>query len=109
MIVVACSSGSAQEQALAMAATRGRISFFGPRQPGDSAVTLDSNAILYKEVAVYGARSSSLEQMMRGMTLLGSRKVDFGRLITHTLPLEELVEGIRLAAAGESLKVIINP
>ena len=41
---------------------------------------------------------------------LAARRVDVAALITHRLGLDEVGEGFRLtAAAGESLKIIVDP
>lgn len=109
VIIVAAPSGQAQEQALQMVAKGGRISFFGGL-PGDRAnITLNSNIVHYNEVSIFGAYASNKYQYYEAAMLLSSGRVSLKKLITHVLPLEELVKGIELVRQGEALKVVIKP
>jgi L-iditol 2-dehydrogenase len=109
VIIIAAPSGQAQEQALQMIAKGGRISFFGGL-PGDRPnITLNSNIVHYNEVSIYGAYASSHFQYYEAAKLLTSKRVNLEKLITHKLPLEELVKGIELVRQGEALKVVIKP
>ncbi|MGB9681850.1 MAG: zinc-dependent dehydrogenase [bacterium] len=109
VIIIAAPSGSAQEQAFQMIAKRGRISFFGGL-PGDRPnITLNSNIVHYNEVSIYGAYASRHFQYYEAAKLLSSKRVDLGKLITHKLPLEDLVKGIELVRQGEALKVVVKP
>jgi len=109
VVITAAPSGQAQEQALQMVAKRGRISFFGGL-PGDRAtITLNSNIVHYNEVSIFGAYASNRYNYYEAAVLLSSGRVNLEKLITHTLPLEDLVKGIELVRQGEALKVIIKP
>ena len=55
----------------------------------------------------YGAAPQDLEE---SLTILKLKKVNVTEMITHKLDIHDVAEGFRLmAAAGESLKVIIEP
>jgi len=109
VVIVAAPSGQAQEQALQMVAKRGRISFFGGL-PGDRAnITLNSNIVHYNEISIFGAYASTHYHYYEAAKLLASKRVNLERLITHILPLEDLVKGIELVRQGEALKVLIKP
>jgi L-iditol 2-dehydrogenase len=109
VIIIAAPSGQAQEQALQMVAKGGRISFFGGL-PGDRPnITLNSNIVHYNEVSIYGAYASRHFQYYEAAKLLSSKRVDLGKLITHKLPLEDLVKGIELVRQGDALKVVVKP
>jgi L-iditol 2-dehydrogenase len=58
-VVVAAGSGRAQEQALAMAARRGVVSFFGGLPKDRPTITLDANIVHYREVGIVGANGPS--------------------------------------------------
>ena len=48
--------------------------------------------------------------MRAALDAISARRVDVGSLITHRLPLAAITDAFRLVeAAGESLKVIIEP
>ena len=59
VVITAAASGAAQEQALRMAARRGRISFFGGLPPGQPFINCDSNLVHYRELTIVGASGAS--------------------------------------------------
>ncbi len=109
VVIVACPSREAQEQSLQMAAVRGRISLFGGLPKSDPYIKFDSNIVHYKEIAVYGAFTSSPEQNQSALSLIAAGRINTQALITHTLPLADLVKGIEIIERGEGLKVVVNP
>ena len=106
--VVACSSGKAQQQALQIAAKKGRVSFFAGLSKQNSTIELDSNIIHYREISVFGAFASYREQYLRALELISSGKVKAMGLITHRFPLDRIVEAIQTAKSGIGLKVVIT-
>ena len=106
--VVACSSGKAQQQALQIAAKKGRVSFFAGLSKQNSTIELDSNIIHYGEISVFGAFASYREQYLRALELISSGKVKAMGLITHRFPLDRIVEAIQTAKSGIGLKVVIT-
>ena len=62
VIIVAASSGSAQEQALEMIAPQGRISLFGGLPKDKPAIQFNSNTVHYKEIGVFGVFASNASQ-----------------------------------------------
>jgi L-iditol 2-dehydrogenase len=109
VIVVANGSGRAQEAALGMAARRGTVSFFGGLPRDRPTVTLDANVVHYREVGIVGANGSSPDHNRQALELIASGAVPVADLITHRLPLERTVEGIHTVAAGEAIKVTVEP
>ncbi|HID95048.1 MAG TPA: alcohol dehydrogenase [Candidatus Latescibacteria bacterium] len=108
VVVVACSSPRAQQQALQLTAKRGRISFFAGLPRGSSVVELDSNLIHYREISVFGAFASYREQYIRAMTLVSSGKVRAERFITHRFALDDIVKAIETTKSGVGLKAVIG-
>jgi len=108
VVIVACPSPEAQEQALQFVATRGRISFFGGL-PGGKTITIESNIIHYKEISIFGAFASSSPQYRQALALLASKSIKGEDLITHRFPLEKIKEALDVARSGRGLKVVINP
>ncbi|QPC94583.1 zinc-dependent dehydrogenase [Mesorhizobium sp. INR15] len=109
VVISACAAKEAQGQAVKMAALRGRVSFFGGLPKSDSIAAIDGNIIHYKELAVFGAFASSPSQNRLALDLITSGKIRTDAIITHKLPLVEIVEGIGLMDRGEALKVVIHP
>jgi L-iditol 2-dehydrogenase len=108
VIIVAAGSGRAQEDAVAMAARRGTVSFFGGLPKDRPAITLDANIVHYREVGIVGANGSTPAHNQQALELIASGAVPVADLITHRLPLEAAVEGIHTVTRGEAIKVTVE-
>ncbi len=84
--VVACSVGAAQSDALKIIAKRGRISLFGGL-PGESTGYLDSNAIHYKELGVFGVHASTPDQNKKVLAWLAEKRIDVNKYISKLYPI----------------------
>jgi L-iditol 2-dehydrogenase len=109
VIITAAASGKAQEQALQMAARRGRISFFGGLPKDKPTMTCDSNLVHYRELTIVGANGSSPADNAEAMRLIATGSVPVSDLITHRLPLERVLEGFDIVSKGEAIKITIQP
>ncbi|SDI37981.1 L-iditol 2-dehydrogenase [Actinokineospora alba] len=109
VVITAAASGAAQQDALQMTARGGRISFFGGLPKTAPTITLDSNLVHYRELAIVGANGSSPADNRDALDLIASGGVPVLDLITHRLPLSQVSEAIRIVAAGEGIKVTIEP
>jgi L-iditol 2-dehydrogenase len=109
VIVVACPSGEAQQEALEMAAKGGRVLFFGGLPRDASQVLFDSNAIHYKGLHVIGATTFSPKHHETALSLFASGRIHAREYITHVLPLEDFKQGIEALLRGEALKVVFKP
>jgi len=107
VIITACPSPQAQEEALLMSKIRGRISFFGGLPHEHSHISFDSNIIHYKEISVYGAFASSHLQFKKALSLLASKKIEAKRFITHKFSLKEIEKGMNMVKEGKTLKAVI--
>lgn len=107
--IVACASGKAQTQAVAMAAKGGRVCLFGGLPKGSSLVSLDTNLVHYRELTVVGAFGATPIQLQHAVNLIASRMIPVDRLITHVFPLQEIARAFEVAASEESLRVIVMP
>lgn len=109
VVITAAASGRAQEQAVTMVAPRGRISFFGGLPKTDPIIALDSNLVHYRELMIIGANGSSPDHNKRALQLIADGSVPVDDLITHRLPLEQVLDGIGIVSRGEAIKVTIQP
>lgn len=109
VVITAAASGAAQEDALRMTARRGRISLFGGLPKTAPTITLDSNLVHYRELTVVGANGSSPAHNKRALELIASGAVPVGDLITHRMPLDNVLDAINTVAAGDAIKVTIEP
>ena len=65
VVIVCAASGRAQQQAVRMAARRGRVSLFAGLPKGSNAVSLDTSLIHYREVRLVGAAGATLPRTRR--------------------------------------------
>lgn len=107
--ITATAAGAAQEQALRMLARRGRLSLFGGLPKDRPTITLDSNLVHYRELTLVGANGSSPAHNAAALDHIATGRVPVDDLITHRLPLTDVLEGIEIVARGEAIKVTIEP
>jgi L-iditol 2-dehydrogenase len=109
-VVMLCTSAlSAVEQAWRCADKGGAIVFFavpGPNEP----VTVPINNFWTKEIRILTSYYCGPYDIEEAIHLIRTRTIEIDDLITHKLPLSEIVKGFQLVLNGqESLKVIIQP
>jgi L-iditol 2-dehydrogenase len=109
VVITAAASGTAQEEAVHMAARGGRISFFGGLPKEDPFIKLDSNLVHYRELRVVGANGSTPAQNAEALRLISSGDVPVADLITDVLPLDLVHGAIDAVRSGHSIKVVVTP
>ncbi|MFC7328847.1 zinc-dependent dehydrogenase [Marinactinospora rubrisoli] len=109
VVITAAASGAAQEAALQMVARRGRISFFGGLPKDNPIISCDSNLVHYRELTIVGANGSSPEHNRRALDLIASGQVPVSDLITHRMPLDDVLTAIDTVTEGTAIKVTIEP
>ena len=107
VIITATPANITQEQAVAMAARQGRISFFGGLPKNDPVIQLDSNVVHYRQLHIHGANGSSPDHNKRALEYISTGQVPVKDLITRHLPLEQALEAFRIVQAGEAIKVTV--
>jgi L-iditol 2-dehydrogenase len=108
VVVVANSAAAAQQQSLLLAAKGARICFFGGLPQAAPMVEIDSNVLHYREQTLFGAFGASRLHNAIALELLATGQVPGDRIVTHTVPLAEIVDGLGLVQRGESLKVAVE-
>ncbi len=109
VIITAAPAAAAQEQAIALAAPQGRISFFGGLPKDDPFIRCDSNIVHYRELMLMGANGSSPAHNRRALGLIASDAVPVADLITHRFGLEDIVDAIAAIGEGDAIKVVVEP
>lgn len=89
--------------------TGGRIGFFGGLPKDDPVIALDSDLVHDRELMIIGADGSSPDHNKRALDLTATGAVPVADLITHRLPLEQVLDGIGIVSRGEAIKVTIEP
>lgn len=109
VVIVACSSATAQRQSLKMGAKRARIVFFGGLPHGKSIANLDTNIIHYKEQYVIGCFGSTPYQFKKAVELITKGIVNAKLIVTKTFTLDDILDGIRYTEEKNGLKAVVKP
>jgi L-iditol 2-dehydrogenase len=108
-VIVAAAVPAAQQQALELAGTGGRVNFFAGLPRERSRVELDTNLIHYKELVVTGTTASTNDECRAALDLIFDGRVDAAALIDARFDLASAHDAFELAASGRALKVVIEP
>jgi L-iditol 2-dehydrogenase len=109
VVIVACSSDSAQVQAMGMAAPRGRVMFFGGLPKGTTAIQFPSNVLHYQEVQVHGSYASRHRDQVRALDMLATDAGGICAVVSEVIPLDETPGAFARIRAGEALKLVVAP
>jgi L-iditol 2-dehydrogenase len=109
-VVILCTSAlSAVEQAWACVDKGGAVVFFAVPGP-EKTVTVPVNDFWTKEIRILTSYYCGPPDIQEAIELLAGGAIDVERMITHRLPLEDIVRGFELVMSGEeAIKVIIKP
>jgi L-iditol 2-dehydrogenase len=109
VVVTANSSGETHNQALRMAAHRARVNFFGGLPKGQTAGTLDSNVIHYRELMVTGSHGSVPRQHRLALELLAAGVIDGSALVSNSYSLADVQAAFAMAESHAGMKVMVHP
>lgn len=109
VVITATPANVTQEQAVAMTARNGRISFFGGLPKNDPFIKLDSNLVHYRQLHIHGANGSAPEHNKRALAYIASGEVPVADLITKRVPLSQVMDVFEIVAKGEAIKVTVEP
>jgi L-iditol 2-dehydrogenase len=107
-VIVAVSSLSVAEQAIAMARKGGTVNFFaGFYPPGE--LRIDPNLIHYGEISLTGSHNYGPAEFAAALRMLEQGIVRTGPLATHHFPLSQIATAFATARDQRGLKSIIQP
>jgi len=108
VLITACPVGSAQADAVALSAKRGRISLFGGLANQTNGF-IDSNAVHYKELSIHGVHASTPRQNRDVMSWIAARKLDVKKYVTKVYPIDEIEQAFKDLAAQAVFKAVVKP
>ena len=109
VVIVACSSDIAQQEAMEMAAPRGRVMFFGGLPKGTTHIEFPSNILHYKEVQVHGSYASRHRDQVAALDMLAADAGGIRSVVSDIIGLDETPDAFPRIRAGEALKVVVAP
>lgn len=108
-VIVACSNVQAQEQAMEMAAPRGRVLYFGGLPKGTTTIAFPSNVLHYREVAVLGSYASRYRDQVQALEMLRRNTHNIRSVVSDVVSLDETPGAFGRIRSGEALKVVVTP
>jgi L-iditol 2-dehydrogenase len=109
VVIVACSSDEAQEQAMILAAPRGRVMFFGGLPKGTTSISFPSNVLHYREVQVHGSYASRHRDQVSALDMLATDAGGIRAVVSEIIPLDETPGAFARIRAGDALKLVVAP
>ena len=109
VVIVACSSSHAQQQAMEMAAPRGRVLFFGGLPKGTTHIEFPSNVLHYREVQVHGSYASRHRDQVHALDMLAAGVGGLRAVISDVVDLDGTPAAFTRIRAGEALKIVVRP
>lgn len=109
VVVTAAATLEAQVQAIPVVKKRGRINLFAGLPKGTPPLSLDSNAIHYKECYLFGSHGSTPRHHRVALELLASGRMNAKKYISHNFPLDQIMEAFRTVESRQGMKVVVNP
>ena len=108
-MLICTAAKPALEQALQLADRGGSILYFALPTPGET-IDFPAYDVWKRGLSIFHTYAGPPADMRAALALMAAKRIDVTPMITHRLALAETQEGFRLtAAAGESLKVIVEP
>jgi L-iditol 2-dehydrogenase len=109
VVIVACSSDKAQEQAMEMAAPRARVLFFGGLPKGTTHMRFPSNILHYQEVQVHGSYASRYRDQVQALDMLDRDEGGIRGVVSEVISLDEAPGAFDRIRRGDVLKVVVQP
>lgn len=109
VVIVAVSSGEAQQLAMQVAARGARVNFFGGLPEDAPPVVVPSRRIHYDEIHLTGSHGSSPEDNRLAASWLAERRIRLDDLITHVVPLERIGEAFANWEQHRGIKTVVRP
>ena len=106
--ITACPSPVAQVEALKVMAMNGRILYFGGLPAGKDEVTLPTNIIHYRQLAIHGSTRANVDQLRSVAKMVMAGNLDLGKLVSKTFPLDQFLQAVEYAKKAEGLKTVIT-
>lgn len=107
VVVEATGVASVAGQALRYARPRGRVWIFGVAPPGAQA-SFEPREVFEKDLMIIGSRAVN-KTFPESVTLIQSRTVEVGGLVTHQYPLDQVADALHVASGQlNCLKVQIS-
>jgi L-iditol 2-dehydrogenase len=109
VVIVACPSGEAQQQALRMVRRGGTVCLFGGLPKEKPTIELDSNRVHYGEIKVTGSIAATPRDFSLAVRLLNGGCLDAEGLVTECFPIDRIADAFKPDALNRNLRIVVHP
>jgi len=109
VVIVAAPAAEPQAQAIDLVRKHGTVCLFASLPVGHSALTFDSRTVHYGELRIVGTSDSTPDHVRRAVELIACDAVPGGKIVSHVLPLDQILHAYALMESGEALRVVLVP
>ena len=106
LVVVSVPDAAAAQQALGLVRGGGRVVAFSGVPRGNH-VLVDPNLVHYGELTVFGSFNCTVEEFRQAVEVAVNLPLE--ELVTHRVPLVQVLDGYQLMARKAGLKVLVEP
>jgi L-iditol 2-dehydrogenase len=97
-----------QAAALKLVRKKARVCFFAGIPKDDPVLDIDTNAIHYNEISVFGCFASNLEHYHEALEMVQRDDIPWDRFVTHRFKLDDMVKAFAVMEAGQGIKTVID-
>lgn len=105
--ITANASPEAQQLAIDLVGMHGKINFFGGLPKDREQVSINTNAIHYKQLLVTGSTKANNHHFRKTLQFVSSGILDVRKLISARYPIERAAEAIQYAMSSQGIKTVI--
>lgn len=109
LAIVTAPAAAAMAGAIPQVRKGGYVSWFGSLPVGEHELTIDSRAVHYGELTVFGTSDSTVAHVRAAVDMLRGHESIAARMITHELPLNGFEQAMQLIERGAALKIVLRP
>ena len=96
------------EKAIELTRRGGTVNLFGGCKSGTQ-INLDTRRVHYDEIKIISIFHHTPAHVRESLRLITSGEADVKKLITHTMPISQISEAIKLHHEGKAIKIALKP
>ncbi len=109
VVIVACASGQAQQEAIKMVAKRGNVNLFGGLPKDSPTIEFNANLVHYKESFVTGTHGGSNRHCKIALDMISSGRIKAKEYVSYKLGLTDFHKALKMAEEKKGLRIFIQP
>ena len=109
IVIVAAPAAAPQEQALHLVRKRGTVCLFASLPVDNRMLSIDSRVIHYGEIRLVGTSDSTPDHVTKAVDVIARGKMPCDKLVSHCMPVDDVIKALTLMMNGKTLRVALTP